>query len=369
MRKWQWAVGLAFIVLAAALTGLGHAYKKFLNTPLISNVKPVTYVFKSGSSVKVLAKDLATMGVIENPQFLIVLAHWKGIAKKLKAGEYLFSPGITPNQLLEQIAAGKVVYHRFTIVEGWTFNQILSVLAKESLLINAFSKLTPAEIVAKLKLPPGAPEGLFFPATYHYTLGTSDIAIMQKAYQTMSAKLKVAWQQRASNLPYKDVYEALIVASLIEKEAGQTAERPLISSVIINRLKKHMPLQIDSSVIYGLGNAYTGKLHTADLRLDSPYNTYTRRGLPPTPIGMPGEQSIHAALHPATTEALYFVAKGNGTHQFSNTLQAHNKAVVKYQIDMVLPKVGQKNDKVRCPQKWYLNNSLHSLLSVECQLK
>jgi UPF0755 protein len=298
---------------------------------------------------------------------LILLAYAQGSAKKLQAGEYLFAPGTTPRQLLAQIAAGKVISRRFTLVEGWTLKQTLAALKRDPHIVHTLDGVSATELMNRLGAPPGNPEGLLLPATYHYTLGTTDIALLKRAYRKMANILAEAWQQRAANLPYRTPYEALIAASLIEKETGQTSERPIISGVLLRRLTSHMPLQIDSTLIYGLNNNdnhYSGKLDRGALKQDTLYNTYLHRGLPPTPIAMPSLPSIRAALHPDNSNFLYFVAKGDGTHRFSVTLQAQNKAVNAYQISLSFPVIGKKLNAHICQRPWYLSDRLQNIITT-----
>lgn len=369
MSKWLSKFGIfSLLVLGTILVWLTIHFVAFLRTPLSPN-KSFDYILKPGSSVRALANDLYDKGLIEHPNFLIVLAYGKGNAKNLKAGEYLFAPGIKPAQLLKQIAEGKVIYQKFTIVEGWTFNQLLSALSHDPNITHTLENATPVQIVEKLKLPPQSPEGLFFPATYHFTKGMKDIELLKKANRLMNEKLNQAWQERSNEITYKSSYEALIAASLVEKETAQAHERPLVAGVLTRRLQKNMPLQIDSTVVYGLGATYGGKLHSADLRQDTPYNTYTRRGLPPTPIAIPSLQSIKAVLHPDNSDSLYFVAKGDGTHLFSANLSSHNAAVKTYQIDIHLPDIAKKPSKIHCPNFWYLGERTQQLLDITCLTK
>jgi len=369
MGKWLSKIGIfSLLILGTVLVWFAIHFLAFLRTPLPID-KPLDYMLKPGASVRTLAKDLYDKGVIEHPDFLVLLAYGKGHSKNLKAGEYLFAPGIKPAELLKQIAEGKVIYQRFTIVEGWTFNQLLAALNRDPNITHTVENSTPVQIMEKLELPPQNPEGLFFPATYHFTKGMKDVELLKKAYRLMNEKLNQAWQGRSSDTIYKSSYEALIAASLIEKETAQAQERPLVSGVLVRRLQKNMPLQIDSTIVYGLGSAYSGKLHVADLRQDTPYNTYTRRGLPPTPIAMPSLQSIKAALHPDNSDNLYFVAKGNGTHLFSANLSAHNEAVKTYQINIHLPEIGKKPVKMHCLNFWYLGKNVQQLLDVACLAK
>jgi UPF0755 protein len=339
------------------------AWHTFLDTPIIpASSPPLDYSLEPGSSIKTLASDLYRQKRLSHPTFLILLAYQKGLTKKLQAGEYIFPAGIKPLALLQQIVAGDVSYHRFTLIEGWTFKQLMNALNKDPGLVHSLAKLNISQIMDRLNLPAQNPEGLFFPATYHYMKGATDLSILKMAHRAMNDVLLKTWNQRSLNLPYETPYESLIAASLIEKETAQKSERPIIAGVIVRRLEKNMPLQIDASVIYGLGNAYTGKLGIADLRKNTAYNTYTVHGLPPTPIAMPGLASIEAALHPDNTLIIYYVSKGNGTHQFSTTLNEQNKAVKTYQIDMRYPKIGLRNPKIVCEKIWYLTDLVQKFL-------
>lgn len=246
----------------------------------------------------------------------------------MKAGEYLFPQGSNLISIWKQITTGSGLYYRsLTIVPGWSFKQLRQELAKTETLHQTISSLSDDEIMQRLGYPNIAAEGEFYPETYLYTRNVLDLVILKRAADLMQLRLKEMWERRDNQLPYKNVYEALIVASIIEKEAYLAAERPVIASVIINRLKKNMLLQCDPTVIYGIGDRFTGKLHKTDLSADTPFNTYLHKGLPPTPIAMPSVQSLQAALHPAVTDYLYFVALGDGSHKFSTTLEEHNSAV------------------------------------------
>lgn len=354
-------------IIFSVLLGFSISWYHFLNTPIISSKNQAfDYALKSGSSIKTLAFDLNRKKLITHPTYLILLAYQKGVTKKLKAGEYTFAAGTKPWDLLQKIVAGEVNYHRFTIIEGWTFKQIINALNKTPDIVHTLAGLNSTQIMDRLNLSAQNPEGLFFPATYPYMKGATDLSLLTMAHRTMNDVLSKAWHQRALNLPYETAYQALIAASLIEKETAQKNERPIIAGVIVRRLEKNMPLQIDATVIYGLGNAYTGKLTIADLRKNTVYNTYTIHGLPPTPIAMPGAASIEAALHPDNTDVIYYVAKGDGTHRFSATLQQQNAAVKTYQIDMHYPKVGLRNQKYSCKRIWYLPTTVQKLL--DCNL-
>ncbi|MES2997798.1 MAG: endolytic transglycosylase MltG [Pseudomonadota bacterium] len=332
-------------------------YNRFLIAPL-SKTETIHYIFEPGSSVHRLVDDLQARGFITHPDFFFFLAYWKGATNKLKTGEYLFAPGTTPNQLLDQMLEGNVILHRFTIVEGWTFQQLMTALNALAYVKHRLNQVSPEQVLTNLGLPQQNPEGLFFPATYDFSLGTKDTDLLKWSYQLLEKKLNQEWRERARGLPYKTPYEALIAASLVERETALPKEKAMIAGVITRRLEKGIPLQIDASIIYGLGAAYTGKLTMDDLRKDTPYNTYTRRGLPPTPIAIPSLISIDAILHPDHSKNLYFVAKGDGSHQFSSNLAQHNMAVRIYQVDKHYPNVGKKS---RCSSLWYISKTMQSL--------
>jgi UPF0755 protein len=255
-----------------------------------------------------------------------------GGAGRLHAGEYAIEPGLSPRALLAKLAAGEVIQHHFTIVEGWTFAQLRDALAHDAGLTQSLSTSDDAAIMRQLGAADAPPEGWFLPETYNYVKGMEDIDILRRAHKAMADELDKLWPGRDPNVPLQSPYEALILASIVEKETGRADERPQIAAVFQHRLKIGMRLQTDPTVIYGLGAAFDGNLRRADLDTDTPFNTYTRDGLPPTPIALPGAASLNAALHPAATDALYFVARGNGSHEFSATLEAHNRAVAKYQL-------------------------------------
>lgn len=319
-------------VLFLLLVGLiAYDWFNFIHKPIVpAEQQPVDYDFAPGASVLTLAHDLKQLGLLRRPIYFVALAKWTQLSHQLKAGEYRFLPGVKPLQLLDQLAKGRVLSHQLTIVEGWTFEKMMDTIRKEKKIKQTLASTPPETIMAKLGSAYSAPEGLFFPDSYRYTRGTTDLAIIETAYKAMNKALEAEWAKRAPDLPYKSPYEALIVASLIEKETAVAAERPLVAGVIVNRLKKNMLLQIDPTIIYGIGENFKGKIYSADLRKDNPYNTYTRPGLPPTPICLPGMASLHAAMHPHEGDYLYFVARGNGRHQFSVTLNEHKRAVQNY---------------------------------------
>jgi UPF0755 protein len=360
MSKRLTIFAIIVLLLSIFLIYFSVQYKKFLTTPL-STTQSIHYVFEPGSSVHRLIEDLQAQGFLQHPRLFLFLAYLKGITNKLKTGEYLFAPGTTPNQLLNQMSAGNIIPNRFTIVEGWTFQQLIAALNTLPDIKHTLDKVSSLQVLANLGLPPQNPEGLFFPATYYFSLGTKDTLLLKWAYQLLQKKLNQAWHKRDKCLPYKTKYEALIAASLVEKETAVPQERSMISGVIARRLAKGMPLQIDASVIYGLGNTYSGKLTIEDLRRDTPYNTYTRKGLPPTPIAMPSLKSIIATLHPDHSQNLYYVAKGNGSHQFSINLAEHNLAVQSYQLDKRYPNIKKKNKTG--PILWYASKNIRALFN------
>lgn len=356
MTKRLTLIALVILVVAFLLTYFVAHYHRFLESPL-SKTQAIHIVFEPGSSVHHLLADLQKLGYMSHPRFFLLLAYAKGATSKLKPGEYQFDPRTTPGQLLDQMLAGKAIFHRFTIVEGWTFQQLINALNNLTVVKHQLNHLSPEQILANLGLPAQNPEGLFYPATYYFSAGAKDSDLLKWSYQLMEKKLDEAWKARASDLPYKTAYQALIAASLVEKETAIAKERPMIAGVIVRRLRADIPLQIDASIIYGLGAHYTGKISIEDLRKDTPYNTYTRKGLPPTPIGSASLVSIVAALHPDHSQNLYFVAKGDGTHQFSAHLAEHNRAVQLYQLDQRYPYVKKRRS---CQSLWYVSKSMRA---------
>jgi len=266
-----------------------------------------------------------------NPQLFNILARVTGEAGRIKAGSYELKPDTSPRRLLTQLVRGEFAQEAITIVEGWTFRQMRAAIAAHERLRHDTVKLSDEELMQKVSSEYKTPEGLFFPDTYLFAKGSSELEIYKKAHQAMMKHLQTAWEGRDPSLPYKTPYEALTMASIIEKETGQKSERNMIAGVFVNRLRTGMMLQTDPTVIYGMGERYVGDIRKKDLQTDTPYNTYMRAGLPPTPIALPGIQSLHAALAPAKTGALYFVARGDGTSQFSDNLNDHNRAVNQYQ--------------------------------------
>jgi UPF0755 protein len=294
--------------------------------------EPRVFLIKSGSNIKIIAQDLTMQKIIEDPWLFILLAKLKGVETRVRAGEYQLESGQTPDDLIEVFVSGSSIQYSFTVIEGWSFRQMLDAMARDPIIEHQLEDKTNEEIMRLIGYPDQHPEGMFFPDTYRFPKGTSDIDFLRRAYQVMQQHLEREWNQRESDLPLKSSYEALILASIIEKETGAGFERPLIAGVFTERLKRNMRLQTDPTVIYGLGESFDGDIRFRDLKKDTPYNTYLRAGLTPTPIALPGLDSIRAALHPAKTKALYFVSKGDGTHHFSETLEEHNAAVKRYQL-------------------------------------
>lgn len=325
---------LVFVLLVVAiLAGLaGLQYRQITTMPLPVAEEGSTLLVPPGHSIRQIARDLKSRGLQKNDWSLPLYARYTQQAHKIKAGEYALQPGITAAELLNLMVAGKVISYTITLVEGWNFREVRAALTKPAALKQTLNTLTDAELMAAIGHPNEHPEGRFFPDTYQFTRGMSDADILKRAYQRLAKQLEQSWQNRAPDLPYKDAYEALIMASIIEKETGAPEERPEIAGVFIRRLHKGMKLQTDPTVIYGMGTNYTGDIRRADLRRPTPYNTYVINGLPPTPIAMVGKAAIEAALHPKSGTTLYFVARGDGTgkHQFSNTLAEHNRAVQEY---------------------------------------
>ncbi len=329
---WYRILGILILLAGLAAFGLWRDYQAYLDTPLTLPDDGRVYLFEPGSHVGRLASDLADSGILRKPLYLRIHARQSGLAARLKAGEYRLMPGLTPRTLLDLLQSGQTVQYQLTLVEGWSFQQVRQAIAADPVLIQTLTDANGAQIMAALGYPDQHPEGRFFPDTYHFPRGTTDLDFLRRAHARMSQVLADAWAARDEGLPLKTPQQALILASIIEKETGSAGERAQIAGVFVRRLKRGMLLQTDPTVIYGLGDTFDGNLRRRDLRTDTPYNTYTRAGLPPTPICMPGRAAIEAALHPAAGRALYFVAKGDGSHQFSATLAEHNAAVRRYQL-------------------------------------
>lgn len=320
---------LLLISLGVALFSgwLYHHFHRDLQLP----TTPYEFSIESGSSLKQITQQLVDARILPNTWSFILLSHYTGNAAAIKAGDYQLTGSLSQIALLEYLKKGDVKQYEIKFLEGWTFSQLRKTLSEHPAIQNKTSHLSEQEILQLIGANETTAEGLFFPDTYYFVRNTSDINIMQRAYQKMQETLQNAWSTRTESLPLATPYEALILASIVEKETGLASDRPDIAGVFINRLRAGMRLQTDPTVIYGLGDHFDGNLRKKDLQTDHEYNTYTRNGLPPTPIAMPGLASIQAALNPARTDALYFVAKGNGESSFSTNLADHNRAVAKYQ--------------------------------------
>ena len=284
-----------------------------------------------GANLRRVARQLHTEGLLAKPEYFVWLGRYLGLDAHIKAGEFALKPGTNPEQLLDQLDRGQVVQHELTLIEGETFKEMMGRVAADEFLQHTLADTGAAGVMEALGHPDENPEGRFLPETYAFPRGTSDVDFLRRAYAAMQTFVTQAWAERADGLPLKTPYEAQILASIVEKETGVAAERAQIAGVFIRRLRKGMKLQTDPTVIYGMGDSYKGDIRFRDLRTDTAYNTYTRFGLPPTPIAMPGKDAILAVLHPADGKALYFVSRGDGSHYFSSTLAEHNRAVDRYQ--------------------------------------
>jgi UPF0755 protein len=307
-------------------------YRSFVNDPIQFGEEGLIYELKEGSTLTHVARDLQSRGFIKNATYLVWLGKFDGNANKIQAGEYRFNNGITPKRLLEQIVNGETLQYSLTIVEGWTFRQLMDAVNSNEYLLHTLSDYDDEQIMEKIGHPGEHPEGRFLPNTYLFPRFTTDVDFLKRSYNAMQKLLEDEWPKRAIDVDLKTPYEALIMASIVEKETALPSERREIAGVFNRRLKKRMRLQTDPTVIYGLGRSFHGNLRRRDLHKDTPYNTYMHSGLPPTPIAMPSKESVLAALNPKPGEELYFVSRGDGSHQFSSTLEEHNAAVVKYQL-------------------------------------
>ena len=325
IRNWLFVCLVTLVLLAGWL-----AY--YAIAPLKLQPSSQEVVIAPNSGLRSIANQLVTQGVLREPWRFVLLAKLLNKEQYLQAGSYTLNKNVSPYQLLLSLNYGKATQGSITFIEGRTFAQMREKLAKNDAVKQTINGLSDKEIMQLLGSPYNSPEGLFFPDTFYFNRHTTDIALLKISYDSMQTKLDRAWQNREEGLPYKNSYQALIMASIIEKETGKASERPMIAGVFVNRMRLGMRLQTDPTVIYGMGLQFNGNIRKKDLLTDTPYNTYTRNGLPPTPIAMPGIAAIEAALHPAKTKALYFVGKGDGSHEFSNNLNEHNIAVVRFQL-------------------------------------
>lgn len=318
----------AFLLMLALFVG-GVAYYAF--TPITPPALPYEFVLNQGSSLTTVARQFEKEGVLSTSRSFVLFARMLGRSGQIKAGVYQLDRAVSRLELLNMITQGNVRNSQVTIIEGWNFRQLRANFDANPHLKHDTQALSDVEIMSRIGAFESHPEGLFFPDTYYVAAGSSDLAVLKIAYRMMMQHLNDAWLARSPGLPLAAPYQALILASIVEKETGTPGDRAMIAGVFTNRLRQHMLLQTDPAVIYGLGDAFDGNLRRRDLISDTPYNTYTRVGLPPTPIAMPGRESLYAALHPAHTDALYFVARGDGSSHFSSNLSEHNRAVNKYQ--------------------------------------
>jgi UPF0755 protein len=323
---------LKTILFAAILLviAMGLHFYTYISNPVQSIHEQERVTIPSGATLSGMSRELASRGIIEKPLYWKIYARLAGKANKIKAGEYQLKPGVSPAGLLDLFVSGRTVQYSITIPEGWTFKQMLAAIAEHDRIKKTLTDTDVKKIMAQLDHPDEHPEGRFLPETYFFSGNTADIEILERSYQALSKVLQREWAGREEDLPLNSEYEALILASVVEKETAVADEREMIAAVFVNRLRKGMKLQTDPTVIYGMGDAYKGNIRKKDLLKDTPYNTYTRKGLPPTPIALPSASSIKAVLHPAETEALFFVASGGGRHHFTNTYEEHREAVIKY---------------------------------------
>ena len=327
LRWWLPLLGLPLLLCAAT----AFLAWKWVDRPLTLGAPTAELSIEMGTTPREVAQAWVDAGVRTSPDFLYAWIRWSGQARRIRAGSYEVETGITPRRLLAKMVQGDEALEQVRFIEGWTLRQMRAALAQAPHLKPTTAGVNEAELMTALGAPGQAGEGRFFPDTYRYSRGVSDLTVLKRAHRTMQQRLNETWAQRAPDTPLKSADEALTLASIVEKETGTAADRGLVASVFVNRLRIGMPLQTDPTVIYGLGERFDGNLRKRDLLADTPYNTYTRRGLPPTPISLPGLAALRAAVRPEASKALYFVARGNGSSVFSENLADHNRAVNKYQ--------------------------------------
>jgi UPF0755 protein len=323
---------LVVLLLAAGVLGVGLwlDYHAFLKRPVQVLEDSIVLDIPRGTSLRALARRMTDAGILKHPYYFIALAYRQGDQARIKAGEFELTTGMTPADVLARITSGQVVQHPVTLVEGWTFRQAVEAIEAQDRFSGDLADLSDEDLMARLGRAGEHPEGRLFPDTYRFPRGTPRVSVLQRAFERMEQVLTEEWAGRREGLPIDTPYQALILASIVEKETGAAHERPEIAGVFVRRLRKGMRLQTDPTVIYGMGERYEGRIARADLREATAYNTYVIDGLPPTPIALPGRAAIHAVLNPADGDSLYFVSRGDGTHVFSATLDAHNRAVRRY---------------------------------------
>jgi len=323
---------LIFMIAALVFSGAYLLMQNFLSTPLNISSDGYTLVIERGNSLRNVATRLEKNGILRLPKIFSGYGRITGLAERIQAGEYELQAGDTPGSLLDTLVDGRVKLYSITIVEGWTVSELLDALAKHPAVRRTLELNSPDDLSTVLDLGHPHPEGLFFPDTYHFPRGTSDVELLLQAHELLMTRLNEAWQGREPRIVLAKPYDGLILASIIERETALDQERPMIAGVFIRRLEQNMRLQTDPTVIYGLGKSFNGNLTRRHLKADTPYNTYVHKGLPPTPIALPGEHSLQAMAHPDEGDALYFVATGrsDGSHTFTATLEEHNAAVARY---------------------------------------
>ncbi|MGD2140268.1 MAG: endolytic transglycosylase MltG [Burkholderiales bacterium] len=325
------AITLAVVIGLLVIFGGAIWLFSFATAPIDVPDQKLYFNIDRGLGVGQVARKLEAAGLVTDAPAFIALVRLMGKSSDIMAGSYMAQDSVTPLRLIDMLTRGEFAQGQVRFIEGWTFRQLREAMDANPALTHDTEGWSDREILAHLGVEETHPEGLFFPDTYHFSAGTSDLTILRHAYDKMHRVLDEAWENRASNLPVKTKYQGLILASIVEKETGDPSEREMVAAVFVNRLRKGMRLQTDPTVIYGLGESFDGNLRKRDLLADQPYNTYTRYGLPPSPIALPGEAAIRATFQPAQTSALYFVSKGDGTHYFSNSLKEHNRAVDRFQ--------------------------------------
>lgn len=321
------------LVLSVAATGVAawgvHRYR---SEPVVSSSAPVRVMVPKGASLRGIASELQRRGIDVSERWLQLAGRLRGDTDRIKSGLYELAPGTTLQALLDKMVAGNVLMTDIRFTEGWTFRQMRAAIDRHPDLAHDTASLDEKALLSRIGATETNAEGLFFPDTYLFTPGSSDLDVYRGAYRRMKRTLEDAWNSRRPDVPLRSQYELLVLASIVEKETGSPADRDKVAAVFVNRLRRGMMLQSDPTTIYGLGERFDGNLRRADLRADTPYNTYTRGGLPPTPISLPGKTAIAATVNPARIDALYFVARGDGTSEFSDDLSAHNRAVARYQL-------------------------------------
>ena len=326
------ALRLIFLAVVGAAIGIGAWLYWFATHPVELPQAPFEFTVHSGSSVRTVSRQLAQAGLFREGESFWIVARLLGKGGRIQAGTYRIEQPVTPLELLDKMRRGDVVLLEILFVEGTTLKQWLAQLASEPRIRHTLAGKGDPEVRSAVGVTEASAEGWFFPDTYRFAPNVADTDILKRAHGAMKKRLADAWEARDPQLPLTEPYQALILASIVEKETAVAQERPLVASVFVNRLRRGMRLQTDPTVIYGMGESYDGNIRKKDLTTDTPWNTYTRDGLPPTPIAMPGAGALQAAVAPAKSEYLYFVARGDGTHEFSRTLEEHNRAVAKYQL-------------------------------------